>query len=301
MTTTTVPAGSEAPARSDASARSDVPGRPVRRTRPLRAPGLATFGAMLARELRVMRRHGLTVLLRVILQPLLTVFVFAYVLPHLGGFGRPGPRGPEFATILVPGMVATATMMTGMMSVIFPLMTELGWAKEIADRLLAPLPVWGIALQKIVSGAIQALLAGVAVFPIALLLHAPGHAPQVHVTNWPMLVLILVLAAFLAPSIGLLLGTVGNPEKTNQMFSFILMPAAMLGCVYYPWQALHAIPWLQVAVLANPIVYASEALRSVLTPNVPHMSPWVFLPVLAGGTLVIGFLSTRTFTRRVID
>jgi hypothetical protein len=39
----------------------------------------------------------------------------------------------------------------------------------------------------------------------------------------------------------------------------------------------------------------------VLTPNVPHMSPWVFLPVLAGGTLVVGFLSTRTFTRRVID
>jgi ABC-type multidrug transport system permease subunit len=294
MTAVTVPARKDRASGEDPAVGADQ-GR-----RGGRALGLATFGAMLAREFRVMRRHGLTVLLRVMLQPLLTVFVFAFVLPNLGG-SQPNPRGPEFATILVPGMVATATMMTGMMSVIFPLMMELGWAKEIADRLLAPLPVWGIALQKIVSGALQALLAGAAVFPIALLVHAPGHAPQVHVTNWPMLVLILLLASVLAPSIGLLLGTVGNPEKTNQMFSFVLMPAAMLGCVYYPWQALHAIPWLQVAVLANPIVYASEALRSVLTPDVPHMSPWVFLPVLAGGTLVIGYLSTRTFTRRVID
>jgi hypothetical protein len=31
------------------------------------------------------------------------------------------------------------------------------------------------------------------------------------------------------------------------------------------------------------------------------MSPWVFLPVLAGGALVIGFVSTRTFTRRELD
>jgi hypothetical protein len=32
----------------------------------------------------------------------------------------------------------------------------------------------------------------------------------------------------------------------------------MLGCVYYPWSALHHIRWLQIAVLVNPMVYMSE-------------------------------------------
>ncbi len=261
---------------------------------------LITFRAMLAREFRVMRRMGITVVLRVTLQPLLTVFVFSFVLPALSG-GAGKLRSAELSTVLVPGMVATSTMMTGMLSVIFPLVAELGWAKEIADRLLAPLPTWGIGLQKIFAGQLQALLAGLAVFPVVLLVHAPGHAPQVHITNWPMLVLLLLIISLLAPSIGLWLGTVGDPAKTGQLFSFILMPASMLGCVYYPWQALSAIRWLQYAVLANPVVYASESMRSVLTPSVAHMPMKVFLPVLIGGTVLMGFLGTRSFARRVLD
>jgi ABC-2 type transport system permease protein len=259
-----------------------------------------TFRAMFARELRVMRRQGLTVLLRVSLQPLLTVFVFAFVLPNLAG-GNPVPRGPEFATILVPGMVATATMMTGMMSVIFPLVAEIGWAKEITDRLLAPLPVWAIAVQKILAGAMQALLAGLAVVPIALFVHAPGHPPRVHVSDWPMLVAMLVCAALCGPAIGLFLSTVADPQKTSQMFNFLLLPAAMLGCVYYPWTSLSGIRWLQLVVLANPVVYASEGLRGVLTPGVPHLPGWLCLVVLGGGALGIGYLATQTFSRRVLD
>jgi len=262
--------------------------------------GLVTFRAMLAREFRVMKRMAWTVALRVVMQPLLTVFTFAYVLPHVDG-GNPNPRGPMFSTILVPGMAATATMMTGMMSVVFPLMSELGAAKEIADRMLAPLPVWGLGLQKIIAGSLQALLAGLTVFPVTLLVHARGQAPQVHVSNWPMLVGLIATAAILAPALGLWLGTAGDAAKTNQMFSFIIMPASMLGCVYYPWQALHTIRWLQYVVLLNPVVYTSEGLRCALTPEVPHMSPWVFMPVLLIGAVFAVFMSVRSFQRRVLD
>jgi ABC-2 type transport system permease protein len=255
---------------------------------------------MFAREFRVMRRQGPTVLARVTLQPLLTVFVFAFVLPNLGG-GNPVPRSYDLATILVPGMIATATVMTGMMAVIFPLVAEIGWAKEITDRVLAPLPLWGIAVQKMLAGTLQSLLAGLAVIPIALFVHAPGHAPRVHVTNWPVLVAMLLCAALVSPAIGLFLSTVLDPQKTGSMFSFLLLPAAMLGCVYYPWQALAPIRWLQVVVLVNPVVYASEGLRGVLTPGVAHLPTWICLTVLGGGALLVGFAATRTFARRVVD
>lgn len=275
--------------------------------RPLRGGALRTFGAMMAREVRVLRRQFITFIARTLLQPLLTVFVFSYILPKVGGgpmaagAGAAGRGAPEFSTILVPGMIGMSIMMTGMMSVVFPLMMELGWTKEITDRLLAPLPTWGLALQKIAAGAIQALIAGVVVFPIVMFVHAPGHAPDIHIHNWPMLIAIMLITSIAAPAMGLFLSTLIDPQKIMQLFGFILMPAAMLGCIYFPWSSLSAIKWLQYLVLINPFVYASEGLRSVLTPTLPHMSAWAFMPVLFGSMVVFCVLAARTFTKRVLD
>src|SRR4029077_9955744 len=46
---------------------------------------LRTFGAMMAREFRVLRRNALATFTRAVMQPLLFVFVFAYVFPKIGG------------------------------------------------------------------------------------------------------------------------------------------------------------------------------------------------------------------------
>lgn len=268
----------------------------------LRISPMHTFLAMLAREVRVLRRQLITFLARTALQPLLTVVVFFYILPKIGAGPLGGDSGStQFATIMVPGMISMSTMMSGMMSVIFPLMMELGWTKDIADRLLAPLPTWGLALQKIAAGGIQGLIAGVVVIPIVLFVHAGGHAPDIHVSNWPLLIAVLLLSSVTAPALGLFLGTLVDPQKMNQVFGFVLMPAAMLGCVYFPWRALSSIQWLQDLVLINPIVYASEGLRAALTPDIPHMHTAIFLPVLAGMCVVLCYLACRTFTRRVLD
>lgn len=262
---------------------------------------IRTFLAMLRREVVVLRRGFVTWLSRTVLQPLLMVLIFFYILPK-AGTGPMGASGSTaYSTILVPGMVSTSIMMTGMMSVLFPLMMELGWSKEIADRLLAPLPTWGLALEKIAAGAVQAIIAGIVVFPIVLFIHAPGHAPDIHVSNWFLLIGVMLMAAIAAPSLGLFLGTLVEPQKMNQIFGFVLMPVAMFGCTYFPWRALSAIPWLQYLVLVNPIVYASEGLRAALTPAVPHMHPAIFLPVLAGLCVLLCALAARSFTRRVLD
>jgi ABC-2 type transport system permease protein len=266
-----------------------------------------TFAAMMAREVRVMRRSFLSTFLRVILQPLLFVFVFAYVMPKVGtagggamfaGGGSGG--GPTFSTILVPGLIASSIVMQAMMAVIFPLMMELSWQRSITDRALAPLPIPLLAVQKIVSAALQGLIGGLLVFPAVLFIHAKGQAPSVHIGNWPMFVLVMVAGSLLAASGGLLLGTLIDPQKTQVLFALVLLPMTMLGCVYYPWAALHTIRWLQIVVLLNPIVYMSEGLRAVLTPQLDHMSVWVVLTVLVGGTALLCWLAMRAFTRRVL-
>jgi ABC-2 type transport system permease protein len=274
---------------------------------------IRTFNAMMAREFRVLRRNAVATFTRAVMQPLLFVFVFAYVFPKIGGgfnlgAGAGASAGAHqvagainFATILVPGLMASMLLMQGIMAVTFPLVMEFSWQRTIEDRALAPVPIKVLAIQKITAGAVQAFLGACIVFPIVLLVHAAGQAPHVHVTNWGLFALILVFASLLTSSLGLLLGTIMDPRKMQMLFAVILLPATMLGCVYYPWAALHHIRWLQIAVLINPMVYMSEGLRAVLTPSLEHMPMWAVMLALVGGTVVFGYLGTRTFTKRVLN
>jgi len=273
---------------------------------------IRTFNAMMAREFRVLRRNAIATFTRAVMQPLLFVFVFAYVFPKIGGgfnlgagagasAGAPVAGAINFATILVPGLMASMLLMQGIMAVTFPLVMEFSWQRTIEDRALAPVPIKVLAIQKITAGAVQSFLGACIVFPIVLLVHAAGQAPHVHVTNWGLFALILVFASLLTSSLGLLLGTIMDPRKMQMLFAVILLPATMLGCVYYPWAALHHIRWLQIAVLINPMVYMSEGLRAVLTPSLEHMPMWAVMLALVGGTVVFGYLGTRTFTKRVLN
>jgi ABC-2 type transport system permease protein len=275
---------------------------------------LKTFGAMMAREFRVLGRSAPSTFIRAVMQPLLFAFVFAYVLPKIGsGFsiGSGGGAGASqsaaaaggvnFSTILVPGLMGSMFLMQGMFGTTIPLVQEFSWQRTIEDRALAPVPIAVLGVQKIVAGAIQAFIGAAIVFPIVLFVHAPGQAPHVHVTNWFLFGLIMVASSTVTAALGLLLGTAADPRKIQVLFAIVMLPATMLGCVYYPWSALHSIRWLQVAVLINPMVYMSEGLRAVLTPSLPHMPLWAVLVALVGGTFVFGTLAVRTFRNRVVN
>jgi ABC-2 type transport system permease protein len=85
------------------------------------------------------------------------------------------------------------------------------------------------------------------------------------------------------------------------MFAVVVVPMTFLGCVYYPWAALHPIRWLQIGVLVNPLVYMSEGLRAALTPGLPHMPATLFLSALVAAVLVLSSIGVRAFRRRTID
>ena len=76
--------------------------------------------------------------------------MFTYVFPKIGqGMGGPASEA-EFATLIVPGVVGLAIIFQGVQAVALPLVQEFGFTREIEDRVLAPLPVWSVGLQKIV-------------------------------------------------------------------------------------------------------------------------------------------------------
>ena len=113
--------------------------------------------------------------MRTIMQPLLLVFVFTYVFPKIGqGVGGSSAAEAQFSTLLMAGVVATSMIFQGVQAVALPLVQEFGYTREIEDRVMAPMPVWAVAVEKIAAGAIQALIAGLVVFPLAAV--HPGYA-----------------------------------------------------------------------------------------------------------------------------
>jgi ABC-2 type transport system permease protein len=278
------------------------------RSVPIRRAGnpAHTFLTLLARDLRVIRRDFVSFAIRSVMQPALFVFVFTYVMPRIAAHGGTSPFSAvhtgsvTFATILVPGLIATAIVVQGLLAVTAPLMLELSYTREIEDRVLAPISAAMLGVEKIVVGMLQALIAGVIVFPFVLLIHARGQAPQLNFSNQGLLVLVLVLASGFTSAFAMFLAMFIDPRKLSTMFAIIVVPMTMLGCVYYPWQQLHSVPWLQWVVLLNPLVYISEALRAALTPGVPHMHTWILLLALGGGFALTITGAARAFVRRVI-
>jgi ABC-2 type transport system permease protein len=259
------------------------------------------FVALLLRDLRVLRRGLRQFAIRTIMQPLLFTFMFAYVFPKTGqAIGSVAP-GVNFTTVLVPGLLAVAIIFQGVQSVAIPLTQEFSYTKEIEDRVLAPLPIWAVGVGKIVAGALQSLVAAAVVFPIVYLVHAKGQAPSVHVDNWPLFVAVLLLASVLAASFGLLIGTSFAPQQVPLVFSILVLPMTLLGCIYFPWAGLDAIPWLRWAVLVNPLVYMSEGLRAALTPSMEHMHPVVILLAMTATTALMGGQALRRFRSRVLS
>ncbi len=106
---------------------------------------MIAFGALMLRDLTVLRKNFIEFILRTVMQPLLFVFVFTYVFPQIGQ-GVGGTQGQStFSSILVPGVIAIACIFQGIQAVALPLVQEFGFTREIEDRVMAPLPVWAVA------------------------------------------------------------------------------------------------------------------------------------------------------------
>jgi ABC-2 type transport system permease protein len=266
------------------------------RIRPERAAAITAFKALLLRDATVLSKNVPLFIVRTIMQPLLFVFVFTYVFPKIGqGVGGASGAG-EFSSLLVPGVVAIACIFQGIQAVALPLVGEFSYTREIEDRVMAPLPVAGVAIEKIVSGALQGILAAAVVFPLATFIPAT----DVHLSiEWFELFTFLPLAAVVGSSLGLCIGTRAKPQQVPLVFSVVIIPMTFLGATYYPWANLDPIPWLKWLVLVNPLVYMSEAFRTAITPQFPHMHWAVIYLGLIGFTVALGWLGVDGFKKRV--
>jgi ABC-2 type transport system permease protein len=265
---------------------------------PARATRWRAFAGLVRRDLVVMTRQWPTVIVGIVFQPLLLVFVFTYVLPKAGFAIGGASRATVYSTMLVAGVVGLSAFTQGFMGVTVNFAVEFGYTREIEDRVLAPLPIWGLGLDKLLIGAFQAGLAGLMVFPIAALVPAtPVHLDP----HWAALVPAGLLTALLAAAFGLAAGTLIDPGRIQLAATALILPVTFFGAVYYPWESLTRVPVLKYADLANPLVYMNESLRATLTSGIPHMPLWVSLTAMTGFTLVLAVVGINGLYRRALS
>jgi ABC-2 type transport system permease protein len=252
-----------------------------------------TFLALLARDAHVARRNFVPLLLQTFLQPMMFVFIFGRVMVSSGYMPV------AYKSLLLPGIMAISMVFTGVWAVAMPLIGEFQFTREIEDRLLAPIEISWLAIEKVFAGALQALVAGLAVIPAAWLLLRPG--VELNLRSPLSFACVTVLVALFSACGGLALGCSIDQNHIGLMFSMVLTPMIFFGCTYYPWSALGHFPILQKVVLVNPLVYASEGFRGTLVPQFPHLSVLVVLIALTVFDLLLLGAGLRQFRRKAIS
>jgi ABC-2 type transport system permease protein len=259
---------------------------------------LIAFLAIVSRDLLITRREAPSFLLQTLAQPLFFLFVFGKVLSTTGA------ATSGFSLLLLPGIVAFTLFLTALQGTSVDLSRDLGFTREIEDRLLAPLPIALVAVEKIVLASLRGLLAGAVVFPLAYWIL--GNAYQVRTDHLGVLIGLMVLIALTGAALGLLLSVVTPIQQLPLIFALVLTPLTFTGCTFYTWTSLSAIRWFQIMTLFNPLTYAAEGMRYAMVPPLhgqalSTLAPGIVLLVLGASFVLCLWMGVRLFQRRVVS
>lgn len=258
-----------------------------------RVVGVArVFLAVLSRDVFVTGRELPSFLAQVLIQPFFLLFIFGKVLTELNYVHG------DFTQVLLPGIIALNAFTTALQNTALPLVIDFSWTREIEDRLLAPLPIPLVAVEKMLFGALRGLVAAALMVPIGFLLFDGVSWP---LAGLPGAGLVLVLGALTGSAVGMTIGTAVPIKRINIMFAVILTPLIFTGSAQFPWPLLAGLRWFQVLCALNPLTFASEGIRAELVPAVPHVPSWVCLLVLVAACGLFGALGIRGFLRRALD
>ncbi|MEU2396178.1 ABC transporter permease [Streptomyces sp. NPDC007369] len=253
-----------------------------------------TFFFILWRDVFVTGRELGTFLAQVLVEPFFILFVFGKVLGELGF------TGGGFQQVLLPGVVALSSFLVSLQNTALPLIIDFSWSKEIEDRLLAPIPITLVAVEKLVFGMLRGIVASLLMIPMGFLVLDDATWPM---DSFPATVGVLLMGALAGSTVGLTIGTLAPPRHISIVFAVALTPLMFTGCTQFPWHGLADVRWFQVLCAFNPLTYVSEGIRALLLPpGGPGSIPlWVDLSALTAAILIFGAIGIRGFHRRARD
>ena len=216
-----------------------------------------------------------------LIQPLLYLFVLG---SGLGANSRMG--GSHYLAYIYPGVLGLSLLFTSVfaaMLIVFD--RQIGFLKAV---LVAPVPRPAIAIGKVLSGALQALVPAVVLLAFLPLL---GMHPGI--VRFLALVGAMAMAAVTFSALGV---ATAARFKSTTVFPIIgnavLLPMFFLSGALYPLAM--APHWLRILAHFDPVAYAVDLMRGALLGSL-YFPLWLSIGVLALFVLVLTWLATRVF------
>ena len=150
-------------------------------------------------------------------------------------------------------------------------------------------------------GIIEAFIGGLLVLPFSAFFMGSRVELLIQPDRIVWLIPVLLLIAVASATLGLLVGTIVKPMQIAAMFPGFLMPMVFSGAIFFTWNSLDAVPFFQKIILINPLVYANEALRYALTPQIDSMPVALSLTGLVVSSLIMGYFGFRRFHHMCVN
>lgn len=252
---------------------------------------ISAFLALLRRDFHILMRHIVVTAFSDQSQSIIWAIVFGIFFPRMHMVSD------SFVFIVLPGLVSVTVLMSGINGVLLPLWRDLLGHREIDERLLAPVSVWQVAMEKITAGTIAGTVSGLISVPVLVLIVSKWH--EVH-PMWPALFLMMVVSSFVSAGFGLTVGAMAGTRFSSFLFDVVIGPMIFFGCTYYAWVPLKAIGPVRYLMLLNPLVFMSEGLRFAMTPQIPHMPLALLFTGLIGFSVLFTVAGAWRFAKRTI-
>ena len=216
-----------------------------------------------------------------LIQPLLYLFVLG---SGLGASSKMGGSG--YLHYIYPGVLGLSLLFSSVfaaMLIVFD--RQIGFLKAV---LVAPVPRVAIALGKVLSGAIQALVPAT-----ILLLLLPLLGMDLSLLALLELIGTMILAAVTFSALGV--ATAARFRSTTVfpiISNAVLLPMFFLSGALYPLDS--APTWLRWMAHIDPVAYAVDLMRGAILDHYAY-PPLLSLAVLLGFIIVLTWLATRVF------
>lgn len=216
-----------------------------------------------------------------LIQPLLYLFVLG---SGLGASSKMGGSG--YLHYIYPGVLGLSLLFSSVfaaMLIVFD--RQIGFLKAV---LVAPVPRVAIALGKVLSGAIQALVPAT-----ILLLLLPLLGMDLSLLALLELIGTMILAAVTFSALGV--ATAARFRSTTVfpiIGNAVLLPMFFLSGALYPLDS--APTWLRWLTRIDPVAYAVDLMRGAILDRYAY-PPLLSLAVLLGFIVVLTWLATRVF------
>ncbi|MBB70786.1 MAG: ABC transporter permease [Legionellales bacterium] len=215
----------------------------------INSPNYVAFKTLIGKEIgRFLRIWPQT-----LLPSAITMTLYFVIFGNLIGSRIGNMDGYPYINYIVPGLVMMAVI-TGAYANTSSSFFSAKFQRSIEELLVSPMPNYLILLGYTLGGVLRGVLVGIIVLFISLFF------THLHVQNYFLMFVVMVLSAFLFALAGLINAIYARKfDDVSIIPTFVLTPLTYLGGVFYSIDLLPEF-WHKVS-LVNPILYMVNAFR----------------------------------------